>query len=369
MKDETPERPVGLGRRGFLGTIAGVAAGAALASGPIRAGAVDAAPGASDAGATAAADGKTISLAGGIPTRRFGRTGHVLPLLGHGGSAMTKTFIRMYGVELVSEEDRSAMVRLAYDRGVRYFDNARVYGESERLMGAGLKGVRHDVYLASKVATHVPAQVRRSVETSLTDLGTDHVDCMQIHSPVIERVGYDGTMLVLEELQKLREEKMIRFLGVTTHVAFEDVHRLLGTGAFDQVLLAYGHFRRGMTTLLSNRKIEWRDRCLSLAREKDCAIVAMKVLGANIYSHNSSNLVADFDEERRKRLAGAAIRWVLQDDRVAMLNIGMSVPQDVEDDVAIVKGDLSLTEDDRLVLADFAAAAYDSETVKAMEVS
>ena len=64
-------------------------------------------------------------------------------------------------------------------------------------------------------------------------------------------------MKVHAELVKLRDEKLLRFIGLTTHVAFETVHEMIKTDGFDQVLLAYGYVRKGMDTMLSNRKIEY----------------------------------------------------------------------------------------------------------------
>ena len=142
----------------------------------------------------------------------------------------------------------------------------------------------------------------------------DYVDCVQVHSPCIEAVGFDGAMKIHAELVKLRDEKLLRFIGLTTHVAFETVLRMIKTDGFDQVLLAYGYVRKGMDTMLSNPKVEYRDRCLAAAHERGMAIVAMKVLGANMLSHNAKNMVADYDAARLEQIPPAAIRWVLQDD-------------------------------------------------------
>jgi predicted aldo/keto reductase-like oxidoreductase len=182
-------------------------------------------------------------------------------------------------------------------------------------------------------------------------------------------VGFDGAMKIHAELMKLRDEKMLRFIGLTTHVAFETVHRMIKTDAFDQVLLAYGYVRKGMDTMLSNKKVEMRELCLSAARERGMAIVAMKVMGANMLSHNAPNLVAGYDAERLARLPPAAIRWVLQDERVSMLNIGVSMPSDVDKNLAVLRGDTKFTNQDRDLLADFSSRLYDSEAVKAMRVS
>ena len=317
------------------------------------------------AGASAAPTDKKISLSGKIPERPFGKTGHVLPVLGHGGSAMVNSWAAGYNVTLPDEEKRAAMVRHAYDKGVRYFDTARVYSESERIMGPALKDVRDDVYLASKVAASAQG-ARRSVEKSLEQLQTDYVDCMQIHSPLIERAGVEGGMKLYEELAKMRDEGLIRFIGLTTHVAFERVYKMIDTGVFDQVLLARGYIRKGMDTLLSNQNIEWREKCVARAHELDMGIVAMKVMGLNILGRGGTAVVADYDPSRRKGLPGAAIRWVLQDERVSMLNIGMSLIDDVDDNVAIVTGDTEFTEEDQALLADYSSRAYESEYVKSL---
>jgi predicted aldo/keto reductase-like oxidoreductase len=317
----------------------------------------------------AATDGTRDSVSPtGIPTRKFGKTGHTLPILGMGGSAMVKKWTPAYGVGLLPMEERVVMVRHAYDQGIRYFDTARVYDESESIVGKGLKGIRDQVYVATKVFVTDPKQTRKCLETSLKQLDMDHVDCAQIHSPAIEMLGYAGAMKIHAELLKLRDEKLCRFIGLTTHVAFKDVHKMISTGGFDQVLLAYGYFRKGMDTLLSHRNLEHREMCLAKAHELNMGIVAMKVMGANILGHNAKNLVPDHDPAAVERLPGAAIRWVLQDDRICVLNIGASMPQDIDKNLATLKGNLTFTNEDHTLLANFAGRAYESSTIKAMKI-
>jgi predicted aldo/keto reductase-like oxidoreductase len=319
-------------------------------------------------GQAAEPDAAKAAASATIPTRKFGKTGLTLPIFGMGGSAMVGIFIRSYGVKLLDMEARVAMVRRAYDQGIRFFDTARVYVESESIMGKGLKGVRDQVFLTTKVAVSDPAEVRKSLETSLKNLGTDYVDLAQVHSPAIEKVGFDGAMKLHTELVKLRDEKMLRFIGLTTHVAFETVHKMICTGGFDQVLLAYGYFRKGMDTLLSHRNLEFREQCLGKAAELNMAIVAMKVMGASILGNNAKNLVPGYDPAALAKLPGAAIRWVLQDDRVSMLNIGISLPEDIDKNLPIFKSDLKFTNEDRRLLADFSRRAYDAEPIKAMRI-
>lgn len=320
--------------------------------------------------AQAAAPGpKSIESDLAIPQKLFGKTGHKLPILGFGGAPITVIFSRAYGVDLLPTDQRVELVRYGYDSGIRYFDTARVYGESESIIGKGLKGVRDNVYLATKCHGTRPEDVRRMVEMSLKQLDTDYLDAVQIHSPAIESVGFDGTMKLHAELVKLRDEKMLRFIGLTTHVAFETVLALIETDGFDQVLLAYGYFRKGMMTILSNTNIELREQCLAAAHDRGMGIVAMKVLGANIMNHNAAKVVPGYDAAELKALPPAAIRWTLKDERVGMLNIGVAMKSDIDANIGILKGDLKYTNADSRTLARFSRAAYESETCKTMEVT
>jgi predicted aldo/keto reductase-like oxidoreductase len=341
-----------LDRRGFLksGVLAG--AGAAVLSGT----------------QAALQASQSVEEKSTIPVRPFGKTGWKLPILAMGGSAMVKQWVKAYGVKLLSTEERVAMVRHAYDRGIRYFDTARVYGESESIIGKGLKDVRGNVFLATKIYVTRPADTRKCLEKSLKELGTDHVETAQIHSPVIEGMGFKGAMKVHAELLKLRDEKMLRYIGLTTHVAFDTVHKMISTGGFDQCLLAYGYFRKGMDTLLSNQNIELRELCLAKAHELGMGILAMKVMGASVFGHNAKNIVADYDQQALGRLPAAAIRWVLQDPRVTLLNIGVSKPEDVDANIATLAGDRRFTDEDRKLLADYSRRAYESSEFRSMRI-
>ncbi len=186
MADSSPLTP----RRDFLKSGALAAAGSSLLGTHL---AVAAAP----------ADKQIDVGPSGIPLRPFGKTGHKLPLLGMGGSAFVQMFNAAYGVPLLSFEQRVGMVRHGYDLGIRYFDTARVYGESERIVGQALRGVRDNCYVATKCHIADPKRTRETVERSLKELDMDYVDCVQIHSPAIEAVGFDGAMKIHAELVKL----------------------------------------------------------------------------------------------------------------------------------------------------------------------
>lgn len=84
------------------------------------------------------------------------------------------------------------VIRDAFDRGIRFFDTAEVYGPyvNEELVGEALAPVRNQVVLATKFGFAIdgtngldsrPARIRRVVEESLKRLRTDRIDLYYQH--------------------------------------------------------------------------------------------------------------------------------------------------------------------------------------------
>jgi hypothetical protein len=97
-------------------------------------------------------------------------------------------------------------------------------------------------------------------------------------------------------------------------------------------------------------------------------IVAMKVIGAGMLGAWSGHVVPGFDQQRLKQLPGAAIRHVLQDPRVHVLNIGMRLQEEIDANIKILAGDTAYTPEDRNLLAEFSAQLYDTDAMRRLRV-
>ncbi len=299
-----------------------------------------------------------------IPERPFGKTGRTLPILGYGGAALPKEWANPLSVE-----DRVKLVRTAYDRGVRYFDTAGNYLESQSLMGQGLKGVRDKVFLVTKVETTDPARVRGAVEKSLKELQTDYLDAIHIHgTPGLEQMSVKRAMEVHGALVKLKDEKITKCIGVTAHSYFDKALAVISTGGFDLCMLSYGYIHRGYNQLFSPRMLKLRDDCLAKARELGMGVVAMKVVAAGMLGAWSQYIVPGYDKTRLQRLPGAAIRYALDNKRIQMLCIGMRLPHEIDANVRTIAGDTTYTPEDRALLKDYAAKAHESDAIKKMKI-
>lgn len=307
-----------------------------------------------------------------IHKRPFGRTGLEFPILGMGTSPLATRWAGSYGAKQMSKEERAALVRYAYERGVRYFDTARTYDDAEEILGIGLKSVIQNCFVATKVFVFDPHQVRASVEKSLQALGVDRVDAVQIHNCVtyevggVERGGFKLAMKIHAELLKLRDEGLFKYIGLTTHIAFETAYKLICTGGFDLALLAICYFPIGMDTLLSKRNLEFREKCIAKAHELGMAVVTMKTV--SVFGRRSRYLVPNYDPTARAKLPAAAMRWALSDERISLLAVGMTSREEIDQNVAVLSSDLTLTDEDQKLLADFSSRLYQSPIIRSMRV-
>ena len=318
---------------------------------------------------------KPIKMTGKIPSRVLGKTGIKLPILGYGGAALPKK----WGNNL-STEDRIKLVRYAYDNGIRYFDTAisYTYDDSQEIIGKALKNVRDNVFITTKVDfwdlskpdgrfTEIPkGEATRQIEMNLKELKSDYIDAILIHGTpgveqmTVEQMTVEQCLEVQTELVKARDKGLVRFVGFSAHHYFDKALALIESGGFDLCMLAYGYLPRGNSRLFSPQTTELRNACLAKAHELKMGIVAMKVLGAG--------MLGGFGQKHWDRLPSAAIRHVLQDDRIHLLTIGMRHSNEIDYNIKILAGDTTYTNQDRALLADAGAAVLSDENVKKMSV-
>ena len=145
----------------------------------------------------------------------LGSTGITVPQNGFGALPIQRR----------SMEDAVSILRRAYEGGMRYFDTARAYSDSEAKLGAAFEGMRDKIFIATKTQAKTGDKLREDLETSLRELRTDYIDVYQLH--MVDRVYAPGDGSgVYEALLEAKEAGKIRHIGVTAHkigVAFDCV--------------------------------------------------------------------------------------------------------------------------------------------------
>lgn len=231
-----------------------------------------------------------------LPTRRIGPSGVRLSEIGFGASTLGNLH------RVMTDDDASAAVRHAWQRGVRYFDTAPHYGLglSERRLGRALAEHPRDEFVVStkvgrllepnpepteldddgfivpgdlrRVWDFSPDGVRRSLDSSLTRLGLDHVDIAYAHDP--DQFRDSAGRESLEALAELRSQGLVRAIGVGTN-APEKIPGLFTSGLADIVMVA------GLYTLLEQGGLA---SALEPARVHDVAVVVAGVFNSGLLS-------------------------------------------------------------------------------------
>jgi aryl-alcohol dehydrogenase-like predicted oxidoreductase len=183
----------------------------------------------------AAAAATEINAQTGMPMRALGSTGHKVSLLAFGAGSRWLAY---------KERDKAleALDR-ALKAGVNYVDSAASYGDgqSEQWIGEFLKTHKKDFFLVTKIGgDRSYDDAMKIIERSLKNLGVNQVDLMHIHSLTNEDdlAKIEAPNGQLKAMLRAKEQKMTRFIGVTSHANPQVLKSALERHDFDSTQMA-----------------------------------------------------------------------------------------------------------------------------------
>ncbi len=243
-----------ISRRNFLGStaLAGMAA-------PVLSG--------------AEADSKT-----GMPTRILGRTGARVSILAFG-----------CGSRFLAYKDPDKAVEAlnrALDQGITYVDTAYGYGngKSEEWVGQVMKTRRNGIWLTTKIQKRGGDEAMRIIEGSLKRLQTDHLDLIHVHSMTddADLAAAEAKDGIINVLYKLRDQKVTRAVGITSHTDPVVLRKALERNDFDCTQMALNAARAGMRNAPGGMAPNFMHDsfealALPVANRKNMGVIAMKV--------------------------------------------------------------------------------------------
>lgn len=204
--------------------------------------------------------------------------------LGSTGIAVDQNQFGALPIQRISKDEAVALVRRAYNGGMRFFDTARAYSDSEEKLGAAFDGMRDKVYIASKTMAKTPEEFWKQLDTSLANLHTDYLDLYQFHC--VDQVWAPGDGSGMYEcMLQAKEQGKIRHIGVTAHkleVAFD----LVNSGLYETLQYPFSY-------LASEREHE----LVALCKQKNVGFVAMKGLAGGLITRSDAAMayIAQFD--------------------------------------------------------------------------
>src|SRR5580704_5444422 len=202
-----------------------------------------------------------------MPTRNLGKTGYKVGIFSLGGQA---------ALERANNFDVAVpIIDRALDLGVNYIDTSSIYGGperwSEQYVGRVMNRRRNEAFLATKTKERTRDGSMSMIETSLKLLQTDHIDLWQLHdigtmTDINEIFAKGGAM---EALLQARDQKIVRYLGITGHYRPDSLIEAIRRHPFDAILMA--------VNAADPHHYSFSEQLLPLAVEKQMGIIGMKV--------------------------------------------------------------------------------------------
>jgi predicted aldo/keto reductase-like oxidoreductase len=198
-----------------------------------------------------------------------------------------------------------SVIERAADIGITYFDSARGYqgGNNERMVGAALKSKRNSITLSTKTQARTKADALAHLDTSLTELGTDHVDIWYLHGRSKPEELTDD---LLEAQQIAKKAGKTRFVGVSTHSGQPEL--------FPAIIQKMPHFDVILTAYNFTLDPKMDELIGSLVKE-GIGVVAMKVMAGGFRRAKPGDKTAEILKREGAMLA--ALKWVLRNKNVS----------------------------------------------------
>lgn len=178
-------------------------------------------------------------------------------------------------IQRVSMETAGKILIKAYEGGIRFYDTARFYTDSEEKIGKALWEVRQKVIIASKTMALTPKDFKKDLDASLGFLKTDYIDIYQFHNPPFCPKDGDGSGLY-EAMLEAKTQGKIRHIGITNHrlkVAGEAIE----SGLYETLQFPFCY-------LSSEKELELVERC----KKADMGFIAMKALSGGLINNSAA---------------------------------------------------------------------------------
>ena len=207
----------------------------------------------------------------------LGKTGITVPQNGFGALP----------VQRVSLDEAVKILRRAYEGGMRFFDTARGYTDSEVKLGAAFGDgwlKREEIIITTKTTATTPEGFWKDLETSLGNLKTDYVDVYQFHNVAQCWRPGDGTGMY-ECMLEAKKQGKIKHIGVTTH-KIGVARELVESGLYETLQYPFSY-------LADDKEIE----LLKLCNEKNIGFICMKGLAGGLITNSKAAMafVGQFD--------------------------------------------------------------------------
>jgi aryl-alcohol dehydrogenase-like predicted oxidoreductase len=218
-----------------------------------------------------------------------------------------------------------AVIRQAYEKGIRFFDCADTYGTHPYAAAALKKIPREDYTLISKIWVSqggIPEPERPDadyvVERFRKELNTDYLDLVQIHC-MTDSKWTDKEKKQMDILENLKAKKVVRAHGVSVH-SLDAMEACIGNPWVDVVHVRINPFGESMDK--SNASLV--TPVIEKLHREGKGIIGMKLIGAGKFKSDSGKI----DD---------TLKYVLGLGTVDMIIVGFESPEQIDDYISRIR--------------------------------
>lgn len=195
--------------------------------------------------------------------------------LGKTGIIVNKNGFGALPIQRVSMETAGKILRKAYEGGIRFYDTARFYTDSEEKIGTALSAVRKDIMIASKSMALTKEEFWKDLEKSLSCLKTDYIDIYQFHNPPFCPKPDDGSGMYEAMLEAKRRGK-VKHIGITNH-RLSVAQEAIASGLYETLQFPFCY-------LSGEQELKLVEQC----EKADMGFIAMKALSGGLITNSAA---------------------------------------------------------------------------------
>ncbi len=243
----------------------------------------------------------------------FGRSGH----------ESTRTLFGAASLSNVTQAEADQTLDLLLQYGVNHIDTAASYGESELRIGHWMDKYRSQFFLATKTGERTYPKAKEQLHKSLERLRVSSVDLIQLHSLSDPQewetaLGPGGA---LEALIEARDQRLVRFIGITGHgVTIAAMHkRALERFDFDSVLLPYNFIMMQNPQYAADF-----EAVVALCQQRNVAIQTIKAISQGPWGdqHEHHAYATWYEPITDQQAIDKSVHWVLGRPGVFLNTVG-----------------------------------------------
>jgi predicted aldo/keto reductase-like oxidoreductase len=230
----------------------------------------------------------------------------------------------------LGQEQFTALVRHAYDRGIRFFESADGYDGMHEMLARALKGIPRDSYkLMTKMRLRKSDDPRTTIDRFRKELGSDYFDILLLHC--VRTPNWPDEFERLRDVfSEVKGEKIILSHGASCH-GLPPLRAFPGNDWLDVALLRINHDGTRMDNLRDNSKekgdVSEVVSHIERIHRQGTGVIGMKVMGEGRFT----------SAEERK----ASLKFVMDLGTVDSVTIGFKTPTEIDEAIERIETSLN----------------------------